>query len=121
LQLETSFKLAGHRRHVHTPWEQFKTDGRRKARLLEERGHKCEECGLTVWRGKPIPLQLEHRDGNPMNSDKSNLALICPNCHAQTETYCGRNIGRPKCPRREKSRFPSYRSEEYVRQQLISP
>lgn len=33
-----------------------------------------------------------------MNGDRTdnrleNLRLLCPNCHAQTDTYRGRNIG----------------------------
>jgi hypothetical protein len=31
-------------------------------------------------------------DGDNMNNVKSNLLLLCPNCHAQTEFYRGRNI-----------------------------
>ncbi len=104
---ENSWKLAGHRRLMHSPWESFRTDIRRKSRLLIERGHRCETCGLTMWMGKSIPIQLEHKDGNPNNSAKENLSLICPNCHAQTDTYCGKNIGRPKCRTRERTR--SYR------------
>lgn len=62
-------------------------------RLLNEgiKEHKCECCGNTEWNGKPIPLQLDHIDGNPHNHLLSNLRLLCPNCHAQTETYCGKN------------------------------
>lgn len=117
-KFETSQKLAGHRRLMHTPWELFKTDGRRKNFLLKERGHQCENCKLTEWIAQPIPLHLDHIDGNPTNSSKDNLRLLCPNCHAQTETYCGKNIGRPKCLKREKSDFPSYRSHSYVINQI---
>jgi 5-methylcytosine-specific restriction endonuclease McrA len=62
-------------------------------RLLKEgrKEHRCEICGTTEWMNKPVPLQLDHIDGNPHNHVWSNLRLICPNCHAQTETYCGRN------------------------------
>jgi hypothetical protein len=31
--------------------------------------------------------------GRPDNQG-ANLRLLCPDCHAQTDTYCGRNIGR---------------------------
>lgn len=56
---------------------------------LKER--KCEECGLSEWRGKEIKLQLHHVDGNHFNNDITNLKILCPNCHSQTENYCGRN------------------------------
>ena len=62
-------------------------------RLLKEKRkeHICEICGLTEWNGQPIPLQLDHIDGNSHNHLFKNLRMVCPNCHAQTETYCGKN------------------------------
>jgi hypothetical protein len=56
------------------------------------RGHKCESCGLEEWQGKQIPLEVHHIDGNDLNSDLSNLQILCPNCHALTDNYKGRNI-----------------------------
>ena len=43
--------------------------------------------------GRLAPLELDHTDGNPLNNQLDNLRLICPNCHAQTETYKGKNMG----------------------------
>ena len=51
----------------------------------------CEICNLSEWNGKPIPLELHHCDGNNKNNELSNLQILCPNCHAQTETYRGKN------------------------------
>jgi 5-methylcytosine-specific restriction endonuclease McrA len=67
-----------------------------RLRLLREQvfPHKCCECGLTEWRGGPIPLELDHRDGDHTNNLLENLRLLCPNCHALTDTYRGRNKGR---------------------------
>ena len=53
----------------------------------------CDECKLTEWHGKPTPLELHHIDGNTENNNLSNLRLICPNCHALTVTYRGKNKG----------------------------
>lgn len=64
--------------------------GRRKRVLLEQDG-KCNKCGIDNWQGKPISLELEHIDGNNKNNDRSNLECLCPNCHAQTSTWRGRN------------------------------
>lgn len=71
-----------------------------KRYLIDERGHGCEVCGITQWRGSLVPLELDHRDGDPFNNDLDNLRLICPNCHAQTETYKGKNAGRGRYFRR---------------------
>jgi len=49
---------------------------------------KCYQCGLTEWNEKPAPLQLEHINGDNTDNRIENLTILCPNCHAQTETYC---------------------------------
>jgi hypothetical protein len=56
------------------------------------RGHKCECCGMEEWMTKPIPLEVHHKDGNSLNNEIENLMLLCPNCHALTENYRGKNI-----------------------------
>ena len=67
-----------------------------RLRLLKENifEHKCQECGLAEWNKVAIPLELEHVDGDSNNHKLDNLALLCPNCHALTNTYRGKNIGR---------------------------
>lgn len=54
--------------------------------------YKCQCCGLTSWNGKELHLQLHHIDGDGYNNELSNLQLLCPNCHSQTDNYAGRNI-----------------------------
>ena len=56
--------------------------------------HQCEICELTEWMGKPVPIELDHIDGNHFNNDLSNLRIVCPNCHSQTETNSGKNVGK---------------------------
>lgn len=58
------------------------------ANILEA---KCNICQLTLWNSKPIPLELHHIDGCKNNNCSTNLTLLCPNCHAQTVNYRGRN------------------------------
>ncbi len=64
-----------------------------RRRLFKEgyKDERCEVCNTTEWNGKPLSFQLEHIDGNRYNHSLDNLIIICPNCHSQTDTYCGRN------------------------------
>lgn len=55
---------------------------------------RCEICGITEWQGRPAQLQLDHINGDRCDNRLENLRIVCPNCHAQTETYCGKNQGR---------------------------
>lgn len=72
-------------------WDELNRDDYRRRRLLDERGVQCEICKLTEWMGQPIPVEIDHIDGNHSNNDKCNLRIVCCNCHAQTPTYRGRN------------------------------
>lgn len=60
-----------------------------KCKIFEE---KCYNCGKTLWLGEPIPLELEHKNGVKTDNRLENLTLLCPNCHAFTDTYRGKNI-----------------------------
>ena len=64
-----------------------------KARLLQAGvlENKCNECGISEWNGKDLVLHLDHINGNSRDHRLENLRLLCPNCHSQTDTYCGRN------------------------------
>lgn len=66
-----------------------------RVKLIEDglKEPRCERCDREEWQGQPIPLELDHRDGDRTNNLLENLRLLCPNCHAFTPTYRGRNIG----------------------------
>lgn len=69
--------------------------------LLEDKifEHKCYKCNLSVWNDLPIPLELEHINGINNDNRLENLTLLCPNCHAQTDTYRGKNIRKKSKPK----------------------
>lgn len=49
-------------------------------------------CGLDSWINQPIPLVVDHIDGDTSNHSLDNLRLVCPNCDALSSTYKKRNI-----------------------------
>lgn len=67
-----------------------------RIKLLREgiKPYQCECCKQTTWLGNPIPLELHHKDGDRHHNEIDNFELLCPNCHALTDTYSGKNIGR---------------------------
>jgi len=57
--------------------------------------YKCVDCGNNgQWQNKPMSLHLHHVNGNHCDNRLENLKFLCPNCHAQTESYCGKNMGK---------------------------
>ncbi len=65
-----------------------------RKRLIKEKFFeaKCYSCNNTEWLGKPIYLELEHKDGDRTNNSIENLDILCPNCHSQTKYYRSKNI-----------------------------
>jgi|SRR5271157_2697029 len=65
---------------------------RAKNRFYEQTPDVCVGCGLgSLWSGKPLRFHVDHENGDNTDCRKENLRKLCPNCHSQTETYCGRN------------------------------
>ncbi|MBQ0848741.1 HNH endonuclease [Streptomyces sp. BH-SS-21] len=57
----------------------------------------CARCGTgPVWRGRPLPLEVDHIDGDWRDNRIGNLRFLCPNCHSTTDGYRGRSKGRAK-------------------------
>lgn len=64
------------------------TQWRRYTQRDDSSLYHCSECGVgDLYNGKPLTLQLDHRDGNPANNVQQNFRWLCPNCHTQTPTW----------------------------------
>jgi 5-methylcytosine-specific restriction endonuclease McrA len=79
---------------------QFVSAHKLKLKLIRDgiKKHECEVCGTVEWMGKKVPIELDHIDGNHYNNELSNLRIVCPNCHAQTDTNSGKNNKHRKMP-----------------------
>jgi hypothetical protein len=67
--------------------------GRRLLQQLLRRGvpETCALCGTgPEWNQKPLRLEVDHINGDWWDNRPGNLQLLCPNCHAVTDTYRGR-------------------------------
>ncbi len=85
------------------PWQEvliLRPDGTtieqafRLRRAMIEYGilYRCFDCGNEgLWRGKPLTLQVDHRNGNRMDNRPDNVRFSCPNCHAQTDNFGANN------------------------------
>lgn len=68
--------------------------------LKELNGNTCDDCKIPgEYNGKPIVLQVDHRDGNAGDNFPSNVRLLCPNCHSQTPTFGAKNKGKGRASR----------------------
>ena len=111
------------------PWDAFITSSglTEKAylrfRIAVEQEGRCEDCDAYEWRDHPIPLELEHIDGDTSNDARSNLKMICCNCHALTSTWRGRNKKKSELRGKKVSdeeMIEALRKYPSIRQALIS-
>lgn len=73
--------------------------GMMRSAIIRKYGSVCADCGLFEWRGEELPLELHHKDGDAGNNEYSNISLLCPNCHAITDTWKGKNRGNGRAAR----------------------
>jgi 5-methylcytosine-specific restriction endonuclease McrA len=59
--------------------------------MLKKAEYRCSICNLSDWLGLPITLELHHIDGINTNNEISNLQIVCPNCHSQTDNFRAKN------------------------------
>jgi hypothetical protein len=72
----------------------YTSSNKLRERLILEgfKERKCEKCNLSEWFGEPIPLELNHINGNNLDNTLNNLEILCCNCHAKTDNWRGKNI-----------------------------
>lgn len=88
-------------------------------KLMPEFEHKCIMCNNTEWLGKPIALELDHVNGDHYDNRKENLRFLCPNCHATTETWKGRNKNGKKKIVSDEEMIDAIKTTTNVRQALM--
>lgn len=74
----------------------------RKRYMIEKFGHQCSICKLTEWQDKPIPLVMDHINGNPEDNSITNFRFVCGNCDMQLPTYKSKNKGNGRAYRRQR-------------------
>ncbi|KUH36791.1 MULTISPECIES: HNH endonuclease [Streptomyces] len=73
--------------------EEGRVRGERLRRELLRTGvpERCATCGTgPEWNGAPLRLEVDHISGDWWDNRPGNLRLLCPNCHAVTDTHRGR-------------------------------
>ena len=72
-----------------------KTASLRRAMLEMGVPYRCKGCGCEPeWRGQMLPLMIDHENGDWLDNRLENLRFLCPNCHAQTFSWCRKGARR---------------------------
>lgn len=64
----------------------------RRALLEMGRSYRCEGPGCSIagtWLDRPLVLHINHKNGDWLDNRPENVEFLCPNCHSQTDNWCG--------------------------------
>lgn len=79
----------------------------------------CSYCRLSEWREQPIPLELHHKNGDNRDNRLENLEYLCPNCHAITSNFRGKNINSGKSKVSDEQLIEALQTQPSIRQALL--
>lgn len=86
-----------------------------KKRIIKENliKYQCAICSNNgEWNQIKLVLQLDHIDGISNNNVLSNLRFLCPNCHSQTDTFCGKHRGKKAILEKERAKNNGFTEKE---------
>lgn len=67
----------------------IKTPQLRRALIATGVSESCAACGCgPEWKGQSLRLIIDHVNGDWHDNRQENRRFLCPNCHAQTATWC---------------------------------
>jgi hypothetical protein len=94
LMFETGSALGGHMIGHRKSFTDLVSSTSFKRLLIVRNGWRCSCCQGVAWLDQPIPLDLDHINGDPDDFNEQNLRLLCPNCHRLTPTWGSKNKGK---------------------------
>jgi hypothetical protein len=73
--------------------------------------YECQKCGVDC-SSVPSHLHLHHRDGDKSNNERSNLCVLCIDCHSREPMH--EHLLFPNESKRQVSRIQSLRKEQGI-------
>lgn len=62
----------------------------KKCKIYKLDKKTCERCDFITKH--PCQLDVHHRDGNHLNNERSNLEVLCANCHRLEHSNFSQNL-----------------------------